>query len=116
MQLKQHLAENYLTLNAYIGKEDLKSIIQAFSSRNQKSKNKKQTNKQTKRQEQKQPKSCRRVEITKNRNQRKLKHKGNIRRSMKPKASSLKISMKLIKLLAKLTKEKKENINYQYQE
>ena len=47
MQLKQHLAENYLTLNAYIGKEDLKSIIQAFSSRNQKSKNKKQTNKQT---------------------------------------------------------------------
>ena len=33
---------------------------------------------------------------------------------MKPKASSLKISMKLIKLLAKLTKEKKENINYQY--
>ena len=47
MQLKQHLAENYLTLNAYIGKEDLKSIVQAFSSRNQKSKNKKQTNKQT---------------------------------------------------------------------
>ena len=27
MQLKQHLAENYLALNAYIGKEDLKSII-----------------------------------------------------------------------------------------
>ena len=50
MQLKQHLAENYLTLNAYIGKEDLKSIIQAFSSRNQKSKNKKQTNKQTNKQ------------------------------------------------------------------
>jgi len=33
---------------------------------------------------------------------------------MKPKAASLKISMKLIKLLAKLTKEKNENINYQY--
>ena len=47
--------------------------------------------------------------MTKSRHQRKLKHKGNIRKSMKPKAASLKISMKLIKLLARLTTEKKNH-------
>lgn len=59
--------------------------------------------------EQKQPKSHRRVEITESRHQRKLKHTGNIRKSVKPKAASLKTSVKLIKLLARLTKEKKKN-------
>lgn len=74
MQLKQHLAENYLALNAYIGKRGSQIYNLGF-----------QFKKETRKARTKTTQIMQKSENNKEQKSRKLKHKGNIRRSMKRK-------------------------------